>query len=373
MEAARAASILRYSAGEAYRPAGEVYEPSVANQTLYTRRRPLGVVGLITPWNFPIAIPVWKLAPGADLRQHRRAQARLRGAAHRPPHRRVLRRGGPAGGRAQRAHRRGLEGRRRARREPRRPRDLVHRLGGGRPCGARRGDGAQLPRPARARRPQPVHRDGRRRARPRRRGRVRGRVLVGRPEVHGDAPDPRAGRPSTTTFREKLLARIAAGKVGDPADPETEVGPVVASGPFEDILAAIERGQGGGRHGRRGRRAWRRRGVPDRADGVRERRRRRLPLLRGGLRAGDLALPLRDARRGARARERGRVRPLRRDLHPRPPRDAAVRERAAGRDPARQLADRRRRRARPLRRAQGLRAGGRTSRAARRWSSTPRP
>ena len=63
MEAARAAMILRYSAGEAYRPAGEVYEPSVGNQTLYTRRRPIGVVGLITPWNFPVAIPVWKLAP----------------------------------------------------------------------------------------------------------------------------------------------------------------------------------------------------------------------------------------------------------------------------------------------------------------------
>jgi aldehyde dehydrogenase (NAD+) len=63
MEAARAAAILRYSAGEAYRPAGEVFEPSVGGQTLYTRRRPIGVVGLITPWNFPVAIPVWKLAP----------------------------------------------------------------------------------------------------------------------------------------------------------------------------------------------------------------------------------------------------------------------------------------------------------------------
>ena len=38
-------------------------EPSVPSQRLYTLRRPLGVVGLITPWNFPIAIPVWKLAP----------------------------------------------------------------------------------------------------------------------------------------------------------------------------------------------------------------------------------------------------------------------------------------------------------------------
>jgi len=63
LETLRAAQILRYAAGEAWRPIGELYEPSVADQRLYTLRRPLGVVGLITPWNFPIAIPVWKLAP----------------------------------------------------------------------------------------------------------------------------------------------------------------------------------------------------------------------------------------------------------------------------------------------------------------------
>ena len=62
-EAARTAAILRFSAGEAFRPVGEVFEPSVGNQRLWTIRRPLGVVGLITPWNFPAAIPVWKLAP----------------------------------------------------------------------------------------------------------------------------------------------------------------------------------------------------------------------------------------------------------------------------------------------------------------------
>ena len=38
-------------------------------------------------------------------------------------------------------------------------------------------------------------------------------------------------------FKEKLLARVAAGKVGDPGDPATEVGPVVNEGPFEEILA----------------------------------------------------------------------------------------------------------------------------------------
>jgi alpha-ketoglutaric semialdehyde dehydrogenase len=44
-------------------------------------------------------------------------------------------------------------------------------------------------------------------------------------------------------FREKLLARIAAGRVGDPADPDTEVGPLVNEQPMEDVLAAIDRGR----------------------------------------------------------------------------------------------------------------------------------
>src|SRR5918996_3706413 len=64
MEAARAAAIVRFFGGEAYRAIGEVFEASVADQRLYTLRRPLGVVGLITPWNFPAAIPAWKAAPG---------------------------------------------------------------------------------------------------------------------------------------------------------------------------------------------------------------------------------------------------------------------------------------------------------------------
>lgn len=62
-ETMRAAQILRYYAGEAQQPVGEHY-PSVNPTTmLYTVREPLGVVGIITPWNFPIAIPAWKIAP----------------------------------------------------------------------------------------------------------------------------------------------------------------------------------------------------------------------------------------------------------------------------------------------------------------------
>src|SRR5207237_9437945 len=63
LEAARAAAIFRFFSGEGWRPVGQVYEQSATGAAVYTRRRPLGVVGLITPWNFPAAIPAWKTAP----------------------------------------------------------------------------------------------------------------------------------------------------------------------------------------------------------------------------------------------------------------------------------------------------------------------
>lgn len=62
-ETQRAISILEYFAGEARQPLGEVIPSAAAETFLYTTRVPLGPIGLITPWNFPIAIPVWKMAP----------------------------------------------------------------------------------------------------------------------------------------------------------------------------------------------------------------------------------------------------------------------------------------------------------------------
>ncbi|HLX19432.1 MAG TPA: aldehyde dehydrogenase family protein [Gaiellaceae bacterium] len=62
-EAARAAQILRFAAAEAFRPTGERFEQAATGTEVSTRRRPLGIVALITPWNFPCAIPAWKLAP----------------------------------------------------------------------------------------------------------------------------------------------------------------------------------------------------------------------------------------------------------------------------------------------------------------------
>jgi alpha-ketoglutaric semialdehyde dehydrogenase len=62
-EVARAVAILRFYAQVCLDPEGESFPSADARSLLVTRRAARGVVGLITPWNFPIAIPVWKLAP----------------------------------------------------------------------------------------------------------------------------------------------------------------------------------------------------------------------------------------------------------------------------------------------------------------------
>jgi acyl-CoA reductase-like NAD-dependent aldehyde dehydrogenase len=62
-EAARAGAIVKFFAAEAVRNAGEKFESTRPGVEVEITREPLGVVGLITPWNFPLAIPAWKIAP----------------------------------------------------------------------------------------------------------------------------------------------------------------------------------------------------------------------------------------------------------------------------------------------------------------------
>ncbi|NIK68053.1 alpha-ketoglutaric semialdehyde dehydrogenase GucD [Paenibacillus sp. BK720] len=62
-ETVRGAAILRYYAGEGMRKIGDVIPSTDAEALMFTTRVPLGVVGVISPWNFPVAIPVWKMAP----------------------------------------------------------------------------------------------------------------------------------------------------------------------------------------------------------------------------------------------------------------------------------------------------------------------
>ncbi|GHG50985.1 aldehyde dehydrogenase [Sinomonas cellulolyticus] len=62
-EVLRAAQILRYYAGEGDRTAGEHFASPRRGERILVTRKPLGVVGIVTPFNFPIAIPAWKIAP----------------------------------------------------------------------------------------------------------------------------------------------------------------------------------------------------------------------------------------------------------------------------------------------------------------------
>jgi aldehyde dehydrogenase (NAD+) len=62
-EVVRAGNIFKFFAGEALRLAGERVPSVRPGVDVEVTREPIGVVGLITPWNFPIAIPAWKLAP----------------------------------------------------------------------------------------------------------------------------------------------------------------------------------------------------------------------------------------------------------------------------------------------------------------------
>jgi aldehyde dehydrogenase (NAD+) len=245
LEAARAAAILRFSAGEAWRPVGEVYEPSVGGQRLYTIRRPLGVVGLITPWNFPIAIPVWKLAP-----------ALIYGNTV------VLKLG-------YEAPRTGLHVAE-CFAEAGLPAGVLNVLtGSGSKAGAElvgNGDVRAISFTGSVAVGTAV-----RDAATARGCRVQLELGGHNPLlVTADAELERAaeaayagafwsaGQKCTATrriyvqdavydrFRELFLARVERGAVGDPSDPATEVGPVVNEGPMEEILEAIERGRAEG-------------------------------------------------------------------------------------------------------------------------------
>lgn len=62
-EVQRAVDIFRFFGGLSYTLGGQTLPHDLPGNLLFTRREPIGVVALITPWNFPIAIPAWKLAP----------------------------------------------------------------------------------------------------------------------------------------------------------------------------------------------------------------------------------------------------------------------------------------------------------------------
>jgi len=62
-ELQRAINVMEFFAGEARRLNGETIQSELPSNFAYTIKQPIGVVACVTPWNFPVAIPIWKIAP----------------------------------------------------------------------------------------------------------------------------------------------------------------------------------------------------------------------------------------------------------------------------------------------------------------------
>ena len=232
-EMAMVVDTFRYYAGAPERLLGDTIP--VAGGQAFTVREPVGVVGLITPWNFPLTIASWKLAPGARGGQHGRAEARRADAADRAALRRARapRPGCPTGvvnvvvgpGRTVRAA---------ARRAPGRRQDRVHRLDRGRALDRRRRGADDQARDARARRQVGQHRLRRRRPRGGRRGGAAGGVRQRRPGLLRALADPRAGARRWSASWSCSRAPCKALRVGDPLDEETQMGPLISAEQRDD-------------------------------------------------------------------------------------------------------------------------------------------
>ncbi len=240
-EVGRAAAILRFFAGEALRPEGEVFQQAGGGR-VFTTRRPVGVVGLITPWNFPAAIPIWKTAPAlihgntAVLKAAREAPltalnlARCLADAGLPPGvLNVVVGPGSAAGAA-------LVGNRRV--------AALSFTGSVATGTALRNDataaGQRVQCELGGQNPLIVAADA---------------DLARAAEAAYAGAFWSAGQKCTATrriyvqapvydeFRRRFLERIARGKVGDPSDPETEVGPLVSEAQYKSVTEAIEQGR----------------------------------------------------------------------------------------------------------------------------------
>ena len=313
---AATAEHFRYYAGWVTKIAGETNPLSFPGTFNYTLREPIGVCALIIPWNFPLLIAAWKIAPAlacANTCVVKPAEqtpltalrlGELIAEAGVPQGVVEIVTGGPAGGR-------------RARRPPGRGQDLLHRLDRGRPLDRARVGRQLQARVARARRQEPRRRVRRRTARERgepaccRAGCLNsGQVCAAYSRVY-------VQRRVADAFAEAAASAASSMTVGPGLDAATQLGPLVTHEHRESVERYIRLGVdegaellcGGERPGgdARGRR------VPH-PGRVRRRRRRHDDRARGDLRSCRLRHAVRRRRRGGRARERHRLRPRRVDL-----------------------------------------------------------
>jgi acyl-CoA reductase-like NAD-dependent aldehyde dehydrogenase len=240
-EVSRGADQLRFYAGEGWRAQGEIFTQSATGNQVQVLRRPLGVVGLICPWNFPFSIPLWKAAPAlayGNCVVLKAASEAPAGALHLaaclheaglPPgvFNVVVGRGGDVGtplvkhpgvraisftgsvGVGEQVRQEAVPLGKRVQLE----------LGGHSPLVVM--DDADLERASEAAFAGAFWSAGQK------------CTATRRIYVQQRAYDP---------FRVLLTRRIERGAVGDPTDPVTEVGPLVSEQQLTDVLGAIERG-----------------------------------------------------------------------------------------------------------------------------------
>jgi aldehyde dehydrogenase (NAD+) len=245
LESIRMAQVLRFYSGEGLRATGERYEQMLTGSVAYTLRRPLGVVGLITPWNFPAAIPAWKSAPalvyGNTVVLKLAQDAPLTGLHFAA----CLDEAGIPGGVFNIVIGRGSEV---GNPLVAHPKVKAISFTGSVPVGQSVRDeatkqGKRVQLELGGHNPVVVMADA---------------DLARAVELVYAGAFWSAGQKCTATrriyveepvydeFRSRLLGRMESGVVGDPSDPNTEVGPLVNERQLEDILAGIERGKAEG-------------------------------------------------------------------------------------------------------------------------------
>ena len=148
-EVGYAADFLLWFAEEAKRVYGETIPSARADQRFLVLRQPVGVVGAITPWNYPVSMLTRKIGARARRRLHDRAQAGRADAAARGRGVQDLRGDRAARGRREpRHHRAARDRRRRAGHAPARAQDHLHRLDRGRQAHRAAGRGRRQARAA---------------------------------------------------------------------------------------------------------------------------------------------------------------------------------------------------------------------------------
>jgi acyl-CoA reductase-like NAD-dependent aldehyde dehydrogenase len=240
---------FRYYAGWADKLEGETipvavpYDPK-GQYLNYTVRDPVGVVGQIIPWNFPLLMAAWKLGAALLLRLHDHPQARRADAAHGAAPGRALRRGRLPQGRGQ--HRdRGRRDRRRPRQPSRRRQGRLHRQHRGRQ-GDRQGQRGQPQAPdARARRQVAEHRLQGRRPRDRGDRRLQRDLLQPRPVLLRGQP-PVCREQGVPRARRAGLDMAKGIKLGPGMAADTQMGPLVSDEQKKRVEGYIDAGRKAG-------------------------------------------------------------------------------------------------------------------------------